>query len=107
MVGATLGLILLSAYEITNKTKFHNFYQRSSFKGLLFIILLVGVSLGMGWMTIYPPTDGSMAYFPLIKKMDTGFWTFMRPDINFHIVRPFEWLVLTIFLWMFYKNLGK
>jgi len=58
-------------------------------------------------MTIYPSVDGSMAYFPLIKKMNEGFWTVIHPDVNFHIVRPLEWLVLTIMLWVFYKDIGQ
>jgi len=58
MVGATLGLVLLSAYGIANKNRHQAFYQRSSFKGLVFITLLVLVALGMGWMTIYPSVDG-------------------------------------------------
>lgn len=107
MVGATLGLILLSAYSVSEKTKSLIFYQRSSFKGLLFIIIAVITALAMGWMTIYPSADGSMAYFPLIKKMSTEFWTVIHPNVNFHIVRPFEWVVLTIILWFFYRDIGK
>jgi len=106
MVGATLGLILLSAYGV-NKAKLLTFYQRSSFRGFVVITLLVLVALGMGWMTIYPSVDGSMAYFPLIKKVSTEFWTIIHPNVNFHVVRPLEWLILTILLWFLYKDIGK
>lgn len=107
MVGATLGLILLSAYEVANKITALNFYQRSSFKGLVFISFLIFLALGMGWMTIYPSMDGHIAYFPLIKTINEGFWTFISPNVNFHIIHPLEWLILTTFLWLFYKDIGK
>jgi len=107
MVGATLGLILLSAYGIANITGSRAVYQRSPFKGLVLISMLVVIALGMGWMTIYPTADGTMAYLPLIKKMNAEFWTVIHPNVNFHIVRPLEWLVLTILLWFLYKDIGK
>lgn len=106
MIGAILGLILIRAYGIRDKETTKPFYKRSVFIGLISLLSLILLSFLLGWTSLHvdPNLDTP---FPLIKNRKPGFWTIVYPRIKFHIVRPWEWILLTLGLWGAYRNLGK
>ena len=115
MTGATLGLILIRAYGIRDGETTQPFYKRPVFIGLVSLIMLTVLSFLLGWTSLYahPTTD---VFFPLLKyKMKPDFWsTSLRTDkfnvvhsFKFHVIRPWEWILLTIGLWTAYRNIGK
>lgn len=105
MIGAVLGLLILVAHGIPNKPSYQHYYQSSFFKGLWAIIGLSGLAFFTGYLALYPAADGS-TLFPLIKKAHTGFWIIIHPTVQFHVVRPLEWGLLTGLLWVYYEDMG-
>ena len=106
MIGATLGLILIRAYGIRDKETTDPFYKNSVFIPILGIISLVILSFFLGWTSLYVDPNIDIP-FPLIKKVKSGFWTIIPPNVKFHVVRPWEWILLTIGLWLAYRRIGK
>jgi len=114
MIGVILGLILIRAYGIRDREATEPFYKRPVFIGLVSLIILVVLSFLLGWISLYADPTKDVA-FPLIKHLKPDFWTTnFRTDkfnvvhkLKFHIVRPWEWIILTIGLWTAYRNIGK
>ena len=106
MTGATLGLILIRAYGIKDKEVTKPFYKRPVFVGLISLLCLVILSYFQGWASLYVDPY-TYTPFPLIKEMSPDFWTIVHPNVKFHIMRPWEWILLTLGLWGVYRNIGK
>lgn len=73
---------------------------------VLFIVavFLTGLSYILGFWSIYPnEVDDLMA---LIRQPSEGFWT-IKPVVTFHIVRPWEGILITIGLLLFYMNIDR
>ena len=106
MIGVTLGLILIRAYGIREKEITKPFYKRPVFIGLISLLSLILLSYLLGWTSLHldPKIDTP---FPLIKRVNPDFWTIIHPNVKFHVVRPWEWILLTIGLWVAYRKIGK
>jgi len=73
---------------------------------LISLLFLLGLSYFQGWTSLYVLPNADIP-FPLIKKMPSEFWTIIHPNVKFHIVRPWEWILLTLGMWGAYRHLGK
>ena len=106
MIGVTLGLILIRAYGIRDKATTKPFYKRPVFIGLVSLLGIILFSYLQGWTSLHVDPNLDIP-FPLIKKMKPDFWTIIHPNVKFHVVRPWEWIILTLGLWLVYRRIGK
>ena len=106
MVGATLGLILIRAYGIRDKKITKPYYKRPVFIGLISLLGLILLSFLLGWTSLYADPNVEIP-FPLIKKVNPEFWRIIHPNVKFHVVHPWEWILLTLGLWGALRNIGR
>ncbi len=105
LLGATLGLILLSASGVREK-QYRTWLP--SLSAILSIILgvIAAILYYEGYLTVYPLEDGGEALITLVRKAQTEFWTVMPPDERFHAVRPLAGFISIFLLLQFYRKLG-
>ena len=103
LIGATFGLIILKSFQVKGKDS-PSFFKRSEIKAIIGISIALILLYLTGVWGIYI-SDGAM--FPIIKKQLTTFWTTVPPQITYHVVRPWEGLLLVGVLWTFYWKLGR
>tara|TARA_Y100000385_G_C13100310_1_gene644104 strand:- start:1733 stop:2530 length:798 start_codon:yes stop_codon:yes gene_type:complete len=103
LVGASFGLIILKSFSVMNPTP-PSFLHRSEIRAFFVMVLLIAVLFLVGILGIHI-SDG--VQYPIIKKQITSFWTTIPPKITYHVVRPWEGLVVTVLLWFFYWPLGR
>ncbi len=102
LLGATFGLLFLRAFHIPNQ-KF--FWRSPIFLGCCgLIVLLIGL-YASGILPVYPVDAAIQPLSLLVKKVPDGFWSVVHPNVTYHVIQPLEGLLLTFFLWLFYKKI--
>jgi len=102
LLGATFGLILLRAFRIKNQT----FSWRSPiFLGCCGLIFLLIGLYASGIFPVYPTEATTQALSLLVKKVPDNFWSLVHPNVTYHVILPLEGLLVTTFLWLFYKKI--
>lgn len=105
MVGAAFGLIIIRIYNpITNSFNWSAFRSSILFK-FLFVLLLSVVALFVTGLASYYPTDTS--WFILQKVMIPWFWYELPPAVVFHVMTPWEGVIVVLFLLLFFSKLDK
>jgi len=108
LLGAVLGLLLLWTLGIKRKVTTAPWYQRSTFLMGIGILLLGGVLILLGIISLYPYEDGSNAIITLMRKVPKSFWSYDKVgDLYFHVVHPIEGILIISILLGIYTFLGK
>ncbi|MEE9374161.1 MAG: hypothetical protein V3V00_14000 [Saprospiraceae bacterium] len=103
LIGASFGLIILKSFNIKN-IKAPQFFKRSEVKGIIGITIVIGLLFLFGVMGVHA---GHGASYPIIKKQITTFWSTVPPQVTYHVVRPWEGLLYTAMMWLYYWKLGR
>jgi len=102
LIGASFGLLFLRSFDISNASK-TSFWKSSAFYGLLVMTIVVMLLIALKVLSIYPDTE---AMYQMVIQNPSGFWSKIHPNVTYHVVRPSEGLLITIFLWLFYSRIG-
>lgn len=109
LVGAVFGLILIRS--LARKTYLYQWLSFRKSKHFLFFGLLI-LSIIILFVTgilvkEYNPENLKAMYW-LISKPVTGFWTFDRAaNISFHVIQPWEGLLIVLLLFLIYSGIYK
>lgn len=107
-IGAGVGLLFIRVMNRTNRHfSWLRFKKSLTFKVLIGIIIIIMVGVISGYISNLPNKD---AIFVLQKKVDIEFWhTVYLPKyifyVKFHVVKPLEGLIITVFIIIFYSFL--
>lgn len=71
---------------------------------LSFVCLLILLAFFFNFLTVFSEEEIKHAV-ALIKVKELNFWSYIEPEIVYHIVRPWEGLILTSILIYFYRLL--
>lgn len=119
LLGATLGLLLIAAYDVTNvkrKGQKQSFFKRLSnyFKrqptvlwGLIAFILFPIIAYGLDWLVVFPQEGGVEAPIQLIRNYNPAFWQTVPKGFTFHVVKPLEGVLILTGLFIIYTGLGQ
>ena len=99
LIGATFGLIILKALDIREKQVL-SFFKRSEVLGLISLTTILVILYLMKVWSIHP-TEG--VPFPIVQKELTSFWTEAAHNVTYHVMRPFEALIIVPSLWIYYR----
>jgi len=109
-LGVSLGLVLLRAIGVSEKTEVKTFYKSSII--IASIIISISLVLGYYFQLISINPDDILDKEPLFsfikKEHDPGFWKYVapRPHTRFHIVRPLEFLCIILPLFFVFSKLN-
>lgn len=106
LVGAAFGLIIIKIINPVYKKFTWTYFLKTP---LLYCIIILSVLIGMAFATNFLglyPTDADATHL-LVKKMPTQFWSIEYPEIIYHILLPFEGLLIMFGLFLFYGGLEK
>ena len=110
MLGVVFGLIMIRtsqrAHEISIDYK-RPIYKNSIVIGLGIMTVTILLLFVTNIMDVYPNAVDPQAPMLLIKKVETTFWSVIHPQITYHIIRPFEGLVILVMLYIFYLPLWR
>lgn len=101
LIGAGSGIIILYIYGFTNKVK-----KGLSLVSMMFFIfsLLVILAFTLQFLWVNP-TDNSIDLLTLIRVPEEGFWTFLNFDVVYHVLKPWEGILLVTLLSFFYLSI--
>lgn len=102
IIGCAFGLIALKVFDIRGLPKQPKFYFTVDIWATVFLIIGISCLYWLDTWSIYPQ-DGIP--YPLIKKKLNSFWTEIPPGIVYHVVRPFEALIITPLFILFYSKM--
>jgi len=106
LVGAAFGLIIIKIINpVYKKFDWKTFLKTPLFYCIIILSVLIGAAFATNFLGLYP-TDAKATYL-LVKKMPTQFWSKEYPDIMYHILLPFEGLLIMFGLFVFYIGLEK
>lgn len=101
LVGVVLGLLLLRAFGIAEKSVF-NIRSSTIWIGIALVVAAILIAHLSGILSIYP--DDSRP-FQILREWPPGFWSHVHPNITYHVIRPIEGLVITILLWIVFSHI--
>ena len=107
MLGVSLGLIFIRVFNVgVGKTK--RFFESPANWMIMVGSLSLLILYVSGIIGIYPadPELDSQKLFLFIKEYEAGFWHTIPVARPFHIVRPFEALVIMIILFNIFSHIG-
>lgn len=104
LIGAAFGLIFIRCFQPLVKTwQGKEFFKSPAFISLLFIITAVLCAFLTNTLGLNPSNEN--AVFLLVKKVPTSFWSEIPPKVLYHIVMPFEGIIITTLLILFYSKI--
>lgn len=103
MTGAAMGLILLRSQGIYERKPRRKILRTSWFWGIIFVLALITILWLSGQLTIYP-SEGNVI-FEFIREFTPGFWREIPPKVLFHVIQPFEGLIILIVLFAIYYKI--
>jgi hypothetical protein len=106
-IGAGMGVVLLFALGFYTFQHYKPKWYKSPeiLVSLVIAITLVVMALA-GEFTYSLPQQGEQPLFVLIKKVEPGFFTVIKHlNASFHVVRPYEGIVIIPLLGIFYSRL--
>ncbi len=104
LIGAALGLFLFWINAIKDRVTSHKWFQTPTAIGGFILILIGTIAFLTNILAIYPAESEPQAPLLLIRKIQENFWTISAPNIKFHVVRPFEGLLILGGLFYFYSH---
>lgn len=108
MLGAGAGLLIIAAYYLPVSNFPNKWYYSSSF---YFLCLLISLGIIFSWnfaVSFFPVTESHEGYhwFSLYRENLTNqFWTHIYSNRYYHILRPWEGIVLMSVLTIFYAQI--
>jgi len=104
LIGAAFGLIVVKIINPAYQSfSWKTFFQSHLFYCLVNVSLLIAIAFASNKIGLYP--NDTEAQYLLVKKMPTQFWSTVHPEIVYHILLPFEGLLLMTGLFIFYSRL--
>jgi len=103
MTGAVMGLLLLRAHAKYEVMSDKVWFKSSWFIGMVAIFFVITSLWLFGELTFYP--SDKPVVFQFIRDFTPGFWREIPPKVLFHVIQPFEGLVILIILFFIYKKL--
>ncbi len=110
MLGVVFGLIILRSSQkvhVLAKDNKRPIFKNSIVIGLIVMVVIVSILFATNIMDVYPNDTDPQAPMLLVKKVETSFWSVIHPNITYHIVRPFEGLMILLMLYIFYLPLWR
>ena len=107
LIGAAFGLILLRSYGVKSKyITVSDFFRTKVFWVIIVLAVTTVGFLLSDHLDLYPSGEGEARYL-VVRKIPESFWSVVHPNVTFHIMLPFEGLIITILLWVFYRRIGE
>lgn len=110
MLGVVFGLLTIRASQKVHalaKDYKRPLLKNSMVIGTIAMVIITAILFATNIMDLYPNPADPQAPMLLIKKVETTFWSVIHPNITYHIVRPFEGLVILVMLFIFYLPLWR
>ncbi len=100
-IGALFGILFLNLFGFeSKKIALSDRWKSPLFITLYVLVVAVIISFVTGY-SAYSPTEE--AKFVVFKQMPEDFWTWVNKHIVFHIVRPWEYVLITAALYIGYS----
>ncbi len=101
LIGAGTGIIILYIYTYRSKKK-----KSIRPMTVLFAVFSTLIALAFFFKLLWVnPTVDSVELWTLIRIPEESFWTFLNFDIVYHVLKPWEGLILVAFLSIFYLSI--
>lgn len=107
VLGGGLGLVLIATYSPNLQLSISRRSKKIMFLVVAFIFILLVLLYYMGILTIYPVAGIEEAPFQLIRIYVPTFWKTIPPNIVYHVVQPFEGLLILGLLAFCYGYLDR
>jgi len=106
LVGAALGLIFIRCFQpLVKKWKGISFFKSPAFISIIIVFVLIAFAFISNIIGLN--ASNQTAQYLLVKKMPSSFWSEIPPQVLYHIVLPFEGLIITFLLILFYSKICK
>jgi len=106
LVGVAFGLIIIKILNPKYVTSTWRHFLKSPLPYFLLVLMvLISIAFATNILGLYP--SDTQAQYLLVKEMPTPnqFWSTVHPNITYHIVMPFEGILIILALFLFYFGL--
>ncbi len=101
LIGLGMGIIILYIYNYRSKKK--GIIRLTTILFSIFCILIGGLFVfDFLWIN---PTESSVDLWTIIRIPEEGFWTFLNFDVVYHVLKPWEGLIILSLLSLFYWSI--